>query len=101
MTERLLEEQIAELFQAFTEDGETVALDDLLQAVPHCGLAVQDPSLMRILVLLDDAGVSTLTLSDLQTLFTVQDPPSQEDRMAVFAEHTFDMTFSDFLERTN
>lgn len=75
MSEKLLEEQITEFFEAFTEDGETVALDDVLDAVPHCGLTVEDPSLMRILVLLDDAGVSRLTLSDLLTLFMVQDPP--------------------------
>ena len=103
MTAKLLEEQVAEFFKVFTEDGETVALDDVLDAVPHCGLSIEDPSLMRILVLLDEAGVSKLTLPDLHTLFDVQDPPSEADRMAVFVDPgtSFQMSFQEFIDRTN
>ena len=92
------------MFRTFTEDGETVAVSSLLTAIPFCDMALEDPPMMRFLALLDAAGVATLSLSDMLTLFAISDPPSQEDRLAVFvgdAAVSQRLTFPDFLRKTD
>ena len=100
-----MEEACEDFFRTFTNDGETISVRDILQVVPFSGLSLEDPALFRVLALLDEAGVDSLTLADLNTLFSFSDPLSEEDRLAVFVDAKADLpmnlTFSEFLERTN
>ena len=101
----LLEEELERFFRSFTTDGETISVRDILQVVPFTDFALEDPPLLRVLALLEEAGVDTLSLADLNTLFAISDPPSEEDRLPVFldaeAELLGDLSFREFLDRTN
>jgi hypothetical protein len=102
---RLFEEECENFFNSFTYDGETISVRDILKVVPLCGLSLLDPPLMRVLALLDDTGIETLTLADVNTLFNASGRLSEEDRLSVFidkeADLPADLTFKQFLERTN
>ncbi len=103
--EKNFEEETEIFFQAFTSDGERICVRDILEAAPQSGLQVTEPALLRALALLDEGGVAELTLSDLNTLFAIRDPLSEEDRMAVFIdpenELPSEISFAEFVESSN